>query len=257
MVRPTLTLFRPASSFRNRQYPSVRFFSSSSKDPEDGPIHEAYRKLVAENDMLADPHQLASLPALERLRNDLLRTSPSEDIPYVDYSSSFGDDDGGPSSGSSSSFFGNWFGSAAQQVNDAVSSLTRTHQPRGVYLHGGVGCGKTMLMNLFYDSLTEENCPQWNAVKRKVHFNKFMLGIHKDMHVVRSSGAATGSDAILPAVIRQTAAKGRLLCFDVSAVDALICSTLYGSLATRCRGCHVESFTDEHRMVCAIASSLY
>jgi predicted ATPase len=210
----------------------VRFGSSSSKDPEDGPIHEAYRKLVAENDMLADPHQLASLPALERLRNQLLRTSPSEDIPYVDYSTSFGDDDGG--SGSSSNFFGNWLGSAAQQVNDAVSSLTRTHQPQGVYLHGGVGCGKTMLMNLFYDSLTEENCPQWNAVKRKVHFNKFMLGIHKDMHVVRSSGAATGSDAILPAVIRQTAAKGRLLCFDefqvTDVADALILQRLFTGL---------------------------
>lgn len=240
MVHPKLALFERVSSismpspFRNKQIPPARSFRSSSKDelnhPEDGPLHEAYRKLVAEKDMLADPHQLAALPALERLRNDLLRTSPTKDIPDVDYSSSLGDDVGG----SSSSLFGNWFGSAAKHVNDAVSSLTRTHQPRGVYLHGGVGCGKTMLMNLFYDSLTDANCPQWNAVKRKVHFNKFMLGIHKDMHVVRSSGTATGSDAILPAVIRQTAAKGRLLCFDefqvTDVADALILQRLFTGL---------------------------
>jgi predicted ATPase len=61
-----------------------------------------------------------------------------------------------------------------------------------------------------------------------------MLGIHKDMHVVRSSGAATGSDAILPAVIRQTAAKGRLLCFDefqvTDVADALILQRLFTGL---------------------------
>jgi protein AFG1 len=231
MIRPALTLFGPSSSvpvpqpFRNMQYQSARLFSSSSKDPTDGPLHEAYRKLLAEKDILADPHQLAALPALERLRNELLRTSPSDVIIDVDSSASSSDDDG---------LFGNWFGSAAQQVNEAVSSLTRTKHPRGVYLHGGVGCGKTFLMNLFYDSLTDENCPQWNAVKRKVHFNKFMLGIHKEMHVVRSSGAATGSDAILPAVIRQTAAKGRLICFDefqvTDVADALILQRLFTGL---------------------------
>jgi cell division protein ZapE len=42
---------------------------------------------------------------------------------------------------------------------------------QGMYLYGGVGSGKTMLMDLFYD-----NCPE--PAKRRVHYNAFMLNVH-------------------------------------------------------------------------------
>ena len=68
--------------------------------------------------------------------------------------------------------------------------------PKGIYLHGGVGCGKTFCMNLFYDSLPFPVCEigvtrNENSTsgatkttvicKQKVHFHKFMLDIHKQV----------------------------------------------------------------------------
>lgn len=44
---------------------------------------------------------------------------------------------------------------------------------RGLYLHGSVGCGKTMLMDLFFD-----NCCVNSQFKRRIHFHSFMIDIH-------------------------------------------------------------------------------
>ena len=56
-------------------------------------------------------------------------------------------------------------------------SLPASHlTPRGVFLHGPVGTGKTMLMDFFYDSV--------KAPKRRVHFHDFMQTVHKKMHEV-------------------------------------------------------------------------
>ncbi len=57
----------------------------------------------------------------------------------------------------------------------SVSSLLSKPHIEGVYLHGGVGCGKTFCMNLFFDSL-----PQ-HISKQKVHFHSFMLNVHKQV----------------------------------------------------------------------------
>jgi predicted ATPase len=48
--------------------------------------------------------------------------------------------------------------------------------PQGLYLYGGVGCGKTMLMDLFVDAVSDS--PDALAAKR-VHFHEFMLSVHK------------------------------------------------------------------------------
>ena len=44
--------------------------------------------------------------------------------------------------------------------------------PRGIYLYGSVGCGKTMLMDFFHDTCDVEQ-------KQRVHFHAFMLDVHK------------------------------------------------------------------------------
>lgn len=57
-----------------------------------------------------------------------------------------------------------------------TSTKTDTEQLpsfRGLYLHGSVGCGKTMLMDLFFD-----NCCVKSLFKRRVHFHSFMIDIH-------------------------------------------------------------------------------
>ena len=72
---------------------------------------------------------------------------------------------------------------------------------RGVYIWGGVGRGKSMLMDLFMEAVAID-------AKRRVHFHAFMAEVHDLIGVARQSG---DGDLIQP-VARQIAAKARLLC---------------------------------------------
>ena len=75
--------------------------------------------------------------------------------------------------------------------------------PEGLYLWGGVGRGKSMLMDLFVANL--DGIPS-----RRVHFHAFMQEIHNKMHEVRKTGV---DDAIAP-VAADVAESVRLLAFD-------------------------------------------
>jgi cell division protein ZapE len=94
---------------------------------------------------------------------------------------------------------------------------------RGIYLWGDVGRGKSMLMDLFYDSVSVKR-------KRRVHFHVFMLEIHARLHAER---AKERGDPIAP-VVAALADETRLLCFDEMVVnnmaDAAIMSRLFTGL---------------------------
>lgn len=79
--------------------------------------------------------------------------------------------------------------------------------PKGLYLYGDVGTGKTMLMDLFYSTLPPEI-----KRKRRVHFHAFMIDVHKRIHAVKASAGNIG-DPILP-VARDLANEASVLCFD-------------------------------------------
>lgn len=95
--------------------------------------------------------------------------------------------------------------------------------PRSLYLWGGVGRGKSMLMDLFVAALDID-------AKRRVHFHAFMQEIHAGMHAARQEGV---SDALAP-VAKQVIATTRLLAFDEMQItditDAMVVGRLFEML---------------------------
>ena len=93
-------------------------------------------------------------------------------------------------------------------------------RPKGLYIYGGVGRGKSMLMDLFFDASPALR-------KRRVHFHEFMQTIHQSLYEVRQTGV---EDAIRP-VAEKIISEVDLLCFDeiqiTDITDAMIVGRLF------------------------------
>ena len=100
---------------------------------------------------------------------------------------------------------------------------TRPDERRGLYIHGPVGRGKTMLMDMLYESVT-------GVAKRRVHFHEFMLDVHRRLH---DQLYRENTDAIKN-VAADIAHQAHLLCFDEFQVhniaDAMILSRFFREL---------------------------
>jgi cell division protein ZapE len=148
-----------------------------------GPVRVAYDILIADKELKRDPAQARAVAALDRLE---------------------------PDAGSARGLFRRLFGSNGDG-------------PAGVYLWGGVGRGKSMLMDLAFTHVDI-------VPKRRVHFHEFMLEAHQRLRTARSREEG---DPIEP-VARQIADEARLLCFDelhvTNPADAMILSRLFGRL---------------------------
>ncbi|XP_043075225.1 lactation elevated protein 1 homolog B isoform X3 [Puntigrus tetrazona] len=110
-----------------------------------------------------------------------------------------------------------------EKEDNTQEGFPKPRPPLGCYIHGNVGTGKTMLMDLFY-SFVE------NRRKRRVHFNAFMLDVHRRIYKLKQSlpkrriGKMTMYDPIFP-VAMEIAEETCLLCFvEFQVVD--ICNAV-------------------------------
>lgn len=147
-------------------------------------VAERYRALVDAGELRPDGDQRRAVSVLDRLAADLARKPP---------------------------------GLLARFLGRAPAP------PRGVYLWGGVGRGKSMLMDLACAAMPAHP-------KRRVHFHEFMMEVHERL---RAERAREAGDPI-PPVAAAIAAGARLLAFDEMVVnnsaDAMILSRLFAQL---------------------------
>ncbi len=156
-------------------------------------LRTLYAEQLAGRDFRPDPVQACVVARLEKLRSDLIRARTA-----------------------SSSLVRRWF--------SALGSKSASGPVRGIYLWGGVGRGKTWMMDLFFQSLP---FPE----RRRRHFHRFMHDVHGELKTLQQR------EAPLEIVADRIARDTRVLCFDelfVSDIaDAMILGGLFAELFKR------------------------
>jgi len=149
---------------------------------------ERYERLIADGELRADPDQRAGALRLQQMQDALQALPPRGSLL--------------------------WRLMAREAKPESI---------RGLYMFGGVGRGKSMLMDLFYDSVRINR-------KIRVHFHEFMQDIHARLRVERDKMLGDP----IPPVARQFTDNYRLIAFDEMVVnnsaDAMIMSRLFTAI---------------------------
>jgi cell division protein ZapE len=110
-------------------------------------------------------------------------------------------------------YYDEWVSFKAMRSNALKKLLNRPDVPRGIYLWGGVGRGKSFLMDAFYATVPLVR-------KARLHFHEFMRSVHRELEEVK------GMADPLDEVARRVARRYRLICFDefhiADVADAMI-----------------------------------
>ena len=154
-----------------------------------GPL-ALYRRRLERGELSADPAQINAVEALQRLYADLVAPPPARA----------------------------WKRRAAHWMGRPLTP------PRGLYLWGSVGRGKTLMMDMFYGSLPFDE-------KVRQHFHRFMAAVHDHLKTLHDR------ENPLELVAGRLAHKTRIICFDEFAVtdiaDAMILGNLFAGLFAR------------------------
>ena len=147
-------------------------------------VRAAYQAELAARGFQSDPAQLRAVDALERCASE-------------------------------------WANFKEQRSNAFKKLINRPAIPRGVYLHGGVGRGKSFLMECFYSAVPLQR-------KTRLHFHEFMREVHRELHELQ------GTVNPLDELGQRIAKRYRLLCFDefhvADITDAMILHRLLVAL---------------------------
>ncbi|URI08712.1 cell division protein ZapE [Aquincola tertiaricarbonis] len=139
-------------------------------------VRQVYEAALQARGYKSDPAQLRAIAALERCENE-----------WIDY--------------------------LAQRSNAVTRLLRRPPIPRGVYMVGGVGRGKSFLMDCFFQSVPLRR-------KTRLHFHEFMREVHRELQELK------GLQNPLDELGKRVARRFRLICFDefhiADVTDAMI-----------------------------------
>ena len=147
-------------------------------------VRELYERTLAERGYAVDPSQLRAIDALERCENE-----------WADYK--------------------------ARRGNALTKIIVRPPIPRGVYLWGGVGRGKSFLMDCFFQAVPLTR-------KTRLHFHEFMREVHRELQELK------GQQNPLEELGKRIALRFRMICFDefhvADVTDAMILHRLLDSM---------------------------
>ena len=127
-------------------------------------VKEAYEAQLAAKGFQSDPAQLRAVEALQRCADD-------------------------------------WANYKQKRSNTLKKLINHPDLPKGVYMYGGVGRGKSFLMECFYNAV---------PIKRKtrLHFHEFMREVHRELHLMQ------GTQNPLDVLGAKIAKRFKLICFD-------------------------------------------
>ena len=147
-------------------------------------VRQLYEETLAQRGYSADPAQLRAIAALERCEDE-------------------------------------WNAYKSRRGNAITKLISRPPIPRGVYMHGGVGRGKSFLMDCFFQSVPLRR-------KTRLHFHEFMREVHRELQELK------GTVNPLDELGKRIARRFRLICFDefhvADVTDAMILHRLLVAL---------------------------
>ncbi len=147
-------------------------------------VTDLYQQTLRERGFTADPAQLRAVASLQRCQDE-------------------------------------WAAYKARRGNAITKMLVKPPIPRGVYMHGGVGRGKSFLMDCFFQAVPLQR-------KTRLHFHEFMREVHRELQELK------GTVNPLDELGKRIARKFRLICFDefhvADVTDAMILHRLLDAL---------------------------